>query len=338
MISATPIRKYSNKKYNRVVSPGEGQPYLYPKGLAIMDKQPKAVVIGSLNMDIVVETDKPPQAGETKFGRSVRFVPGGKGANQAYALAKLGADIAMIGAIGQDAFGEQMSEAMSKVGVSMNGVKRLAGESTGVASILLAEGDNRIIVIPGANARCTPEDVDAHLEEIAGADVVLLQLEIPLGTVMHAARTAKRLGKIVILNPAPATELPEELLQVIDYLTPNENELRTISGNVEGDGEALMRSLQRRGVRNVVTTLGAKGCAYVGPDGVSGSAQGYQVEVVDTTGAGDAFNAGLAYAIACGSPLSDAVLFAGKVAALSVTKFGAQGGMPELRAVQEFQG
>lgn len=301
-----------------------------------MDKQPKVVVIGSLNMDIVVEADAPPQAGETIFGKSVRFVPGGKGANQAYALSKLGAKTTMIGVIGEDAFGEQMTEALSRVGARMDGVRRTKDAPTGIASILLAEKDNRIIVIPGANALCMPTDVDAHLDAISEADVVLLQLEIPLETVIHAVKTAKSMGKTVILNPAPARPLPEELLQDIDYLTPNRIELEAISGNSENDTEAAMRSLRRRGVRNVVTTLGAKGCAYASENGESGRAAGYKVEVADTTGAGDAFNAGLAYAIASGRSLKEAAGFAGKAAALSVTKFGAQGGMPDLQAVLEF--
>lgn len=300
------------------------------------DKQPKVVVIGSLNMDIVVEADAPPQAGETIFGKSVRFVPGGKGANQAYALAKLGADTTMIGAVGEDAFGEQMLEDLTQVGVHIDGVKRLRGVPTGVASILLADGDNRIIVIPGANASCSPEDVDAHRDAIAAADVVLLQLEIPLETVVHAVKTAKSMGKIVVLNPAPARALPEELLQDVDYLTPNQIELGVVGGNSGTDAATAMSGLLERGVRNVVTTLGAHGCAYVGADGERGAEGGYRMEVVDTTGAGDAFNAGLAYAIASGRPLKEAARFAGKVAALSVTKFGAQGGMPNLQAVLAF--
>ncbi|MFC5531484.1 ribokinase [Cohnella yongneupensis] len=305
-----------------------------------MSKQPKIAVIGSLNMDIVVEVDTPPQAGETKFGSSVRFVPGGKGANQAYALAKLGANTTMVGAVGQDAFGDQIIGAMRQAGVHMDSVKRVAEAPTGVASILLAEQDNRIIVIPGANGLCMPSDVDANIDVIANADVVLVQLEIPMETVIHAVRAAKRLGKTVIVNPAPARALPETLLREIDYLTPNQIELGVVGGNVAAEEDVVeaMRGLQRQGVRNVVTTLGAKGCAFVDENGESGFVAGYKVDVVDTTGAGDAFNAGLAYAIASGSELPDAVRFAGKVAALSVTKFGAQGGMPDLRSVLDFRG
>lgn len=305
------------------------------KPAATQRRPRKVAVVGSLNMDIVVEADVPPKAGETTFGTSVRFVPGGKGANQAYGLAKLGADVSMIGALGQDPFGERIAADMSEAGVAMDGVKRLPDAATGVASILLTESDNRIVVVPGANARCLPRDVDANREAIAAADVVLVQLEIPLETVMHAVRTAKALGKTVVLNPAPARELPDELLALVDVLTPNEHELARISG-IDGDAEQAMAGLRRRGARNVVTTLGANGCAYAGEDGAIGRAPGHRVEVVDTTGAGDAFNAGLAYAIAGGEPLADAVRFAGRVAALSVTKFGAQGGMPDLRSVLAF--
>lgn len=309
---------------------------LREENAAATQRRPRKVaVVGSLNMDIVVEADAPPKAGETTFGTSVRFVPGGKGANQAYGLAKLGADVSMIGALGQDAFGERIAADMREAGVAMDGVKRLHDAATGVASILLTESDNRIVVVPGANARCLPQDVDANREEIAAADVLLVQLEIPLETVTHAVRTAKALGKTVVLNPAPARELPDELLALVDVLTPNEHELARISG-IDGDAEQAMAGLLRRGARAVVTTLGAQGCAYAGEDGAIGREPGHRVEVVDTTGAGDAFNAGLAYAIAGGEPLADAVRFAGRVAALSVTKFGAQAGMPELRSVLAF--
>jgi ribokinase len=301
-------------------------------------KEPKIAVIGSLNMDLVVEVDSPPQVGETKFGKSVRFIPGGKGANQAVALAKLGAFATMVGAVGNDAFGNQMMKAMEQVGVDMSRVKQLDDAQTGVASILLTEGDNSIIVISGANALCSPEDVDRHEDAITQADLVLLQLEIPLGTIAHAIRTAKRLHKIVMLNPAPARELPPELLRNVDYITPNRLELAALC-SMDVTDESLneaMKALQEQGVRNVITTLGSEGCAYLTESGEFGRIPGYLVEVVDTTGAGDAFNAGLAYSLAAGQSLSEAVAFAGKVSALSVTKFGAQGGMPTLEEVMNF--
>lgn len=304
-----------------------------------MTKAPRIAVIGSLNMDLVVEVDSPPQVGETKFGKSVRFIPGGKGANQAVALAKLGAHTTMVGAVGNDAFGNQIMKAMDQVGVDMSCVKLLDDAPTGVASILLVEGDNSIIVISGANALCSPDDVDLHEEAIAQADLVLLQLEIPIETVAHTIRAAKRLHKIVVLNPAPARELPPELLRNVDYITPNRLELAAMC-NMDVTDETLkevMVALQKKGVRNVITTLGSEGCAYLAQSGEFGRIPGYLVEVVDTTGAGDAFNAGLAYSLAARQPLSEAVAFASKVSALSVTKFGAQGGMPTLKEVMNFQ-
>lgn len=305
----------------------------------MITKKPRIAVIGSLNMDLVVEVDSPPQVGETKFGKSVRFIPGGKGANQAVALAKLGAFTTMVGAVGNDAFGNQMMKAMEQVNVDMSRVKQLDDASTGVASILLTEGDNSIIVISGANALCSTEDVDRHEDAIAQADLVLLQLEIPLETVAQAIRTAKRLDKTVVLNPAPARQLPPELLRNVDYITPNRLELAALCSMDVTDETLIeaMKALQGQGVRNIITTLGSKGCAYLNQDGEFGLIPGYHVEVVDTTGAGDAFNAGLAYSLAVGQPLSEAVAFAGKVSALSVTKFGAQGGMPMLKEVMNFQ-
>lgn len=304
-----------------------------------MTKESRVAVIGSLNMDIVVEVDSPPQVGETKFGKSVRFIPGGKGANQAVALGKLGASTTMIGAVGNDALGTQIMKAMEQVDVDMSRVKQLEDTPTGIASILLTDGDNSIIVVSGANALCSPEDVDRHEDAIAQADLVLLQLEIPLETVAHAIRTAKRLHKTVVLNPAPARELPPELLRNVDYMTPNRLELAALCSMDVTDETLIeaMTALQGQGVRNVITTLGSKGSAYLTEDGEFGRVPGHRVEVVDTTGAGDAFNAGLAYSLAGGQSLSVAVAFAGKVSALSVTKFGAQGGMPTLKEVMDFQ-
>jgi ribokinase len=218
-------------------------------------------------------------------------------------------------------------------------VKQLENVPTGIASILLAEGDNSIIVISGANAYCLPEDVDRHEDAIAQAGLILLQLEIPLETVSYAIKTAKRLNKTVVLNPAPARELPAELLRDVDYITPNRLELAALSGMEVTDEtlEEAMKALQQRGVRNVITTLGADGCAYLAANGETGRIPGYRVDVVDTTGAGDTFNAGLAYSLATQKPLAEAIGFACKTSALSVTKFGAQGGMPTMKEAMDFQ-
>lgn len=290
----------------------------------------KLVVIGSLNMDIVIETDRYPQVGETLLGERVRFIPGGKGANQAVAAARLGAETAIIGAVGDDSFGEELLRSLQGDGVDISGVKRVSCMATGVASIYVAEGDNSIVVVPGANYRVEPADIDRNEDKLRQADIVLLQLEIPIETVVYAARKAKSLGKTVVLNPAPAQPLPEELFGFIDYLTPNRTELSRYTG-MDAEGEALesaMRRMKDMGAAHVVTTLGADGSAYLTGDGGMRTVMGYKVPVVDTTGAGDCYNAGLALSIAVGRSLKEAVDYASLVSALAVTKFGAQAGMP----------
>jgi ribokinase len=292
--------------------------------------KPKLVVIGSLNMDIVVETERYPQVGETLLGDKVRFIPGGKGANQAVAGARLGAETALIGAVGEDAFGEQLLGSLLEDGVDISGVKRVAGMATGIASIYVAEGDNSIVVVPGANYRVEPADIDRHEDKLKEADIVLLQLEIPVETVVYAARKAKSLGKTVVLNPAPAQPLPEELFGLVDYFTPNRTELGRYTG-IDAQGESLQEAMLRMkemGAAHIVTTLGSEGSAYLSEDGALRLKPGYKVPVIDTTGAGDCYNAGLARSIAAGSTLEEAIDFASLVSALAVTKFGAQAGMP----------
>jgi ribokinase len=305
-----------------------------------MQHQPKIVVIGSLNMDLVVQALRAPKRGETVMGDEIHFIPGGKGANQAVGLARLGAATTMIGAVGGDAFGKELKNALYKDGVDTSGIKVLSSEATGVASILLAEGDNSIVVVQGANAQCLPEDIAGCEEIIAGADLVLLQLEIPLKTVEFAVSLARGYGKIVMLNPAPAQSLSRDLLSKVDYLTPNRSELSLISGlPQEGSIVNGIQKVLEKGVSCCVTTLGAEGAAYMNRGGSLIHVQGHKVPVVDTTGAGDAFNAGLAYALAQNKNIQDSVIFAGKVSALAVSKFGAQAGMPTLNEVEEyFQG
>lgn len=304
--------------------------------------EPNIVVVGSLNMDIVIEADRSPQVGETIMGSRASFIPGGKGANQAVAAARLGAHTVMIGAVGNDGFGHELLEAMENEGIAKDGIKVIEQTATGIASIFLIEQDNSIVVVSGANSLCTPEDLDRQRESIAQADIVLLQMEIPLETVTHAARIAKQYGKTVVLNPAPAPKegLPEELLQNVDYITPNRSELSLLTGmdaETESDSlEEAMLSLQAKGVSHIVTTLGSEGSAFLEAGGPVRRVSGFRVPVTDTTGAGDSFNAGLAYAIASGRSLAEAVDFASRVSALAVTKFGAQAGMPTREEVEHF--
>lgn len=303
------------------------------------NKQARVAVIGSLNMDVVIQAVRPPQRGETVMGEAVHFIPGGKGANQGVAAARLGAETVMIGSVGNDPFGETLLESLNKSGVETGAVKTVSDAPTGVASILLSGGDNSIIVVPGANSRCLPDQVEAQRERIAGVDVVLLQLEIPLETVLAAARGAKELGKRVVLNPAPARELPEELYRMTDVITPNRSELEFLSGRrvAETGLEGAMGVLMKKGARCVVSTLGDQGAAILSREEGFRRMKGYSVQAVDTTGAGDAFNAGLACGLSEGMKLTAAVDFAGRVGALSVTRLGAQEGMPTRREVEAFR-
>ncbi|WP_308421768.1 ribokinase [Paenibacillus radicis (ex Gao et al. 2016)] len=300
--------------------------------------QPHIVVIGSLNMDIVVQMDRFPVHGETLTGREAHFVPGGKGANQAVAAARLGAHTTMAGAVGGDAFGKELLGSLQRSGVDHSQVRQLEGESTGIASIMVSPDDNMIVIVPGANAQCLPEHAAALEPVIAAADTVLLQLEIPLETVTAAAVLAKKHGKRVILNPAPAQKLPQELLDCVDVITPNRSELELLTGLGTSDGELeqAMDAMLALGPDTVVTTLGGDGAVFKQRGGKLHSQSAYTVPVVDTTGAGDAYNAGLAYALSIGEDIQAAAALASKVSALAVTKFGAQDGMPLMADVQAF--
>lgn len=300
-----------------------------------MDQRAKIVVVGSLNMDFVVKAVRAPRSGETVLGEEIHFIPGGKGANQAVGLARLGAETTMIGAVGGDAFGAELKKALKKEGVDTSYIRVLASEATGVASILLAEGDNSIVVVPGANGHCLPEDLDQCEEKIAEADLVLLQLEIPLLTVEYAIKLARKHGKTVMLNPAPAQSLSQDLLSKVDYLTPNRSELALLTRMPHESTIAQgIEQLLAAGVFCCVTTLGAEGVVYREKGGNLVKVSGYRVPVVDTTGAGDAFNAGLAFALAQKKSIQEAAELAVQVSALAVTKFGAQGGMPTLVEVE----
>ncbi|USG67000.1 ribokinase [Brevibacillus ruminantium] len=301
-------------------------------------RQSNIVVIGSLNMDIVVEAPRFPQVGETISGTKAHFIPGGKGGNQAVAAARLGARTHMVGMVGDDAFGGALIQSLAANQVITKRVTQTAEEPTGLASIMIAHEDNHIVVVPGANALCLPENIEALEETIAAADIVLLQLEIPMETVVAAAEMAKRHGKTVILNPAPAQKLPDALLHSVDFMTPNRSELYLLTGiDPYGDGlEKAIDALLEMGPRCVVTTLGSAGSVYKEKGKELIAIPAHHVPVVDTTGAGDAFNGGLGYALSIGYGLDQAVRFAGKVSALAVTRFGAQAGMPTLDEVKAF--
>ncbi|WP_316571601.1 ribokinase [Neobacillus sp. YIM B06451] len=283
-----------------------------------MEKK-KITVIGSINMDLVTKVSRVPLVGETVIGESFYTAPGGKGANQAVAAARLGAQVSMIGCVGGDTFGRELISNLESELIDTSKVEVVSGSSTGIASITVSGGDNSIIVTPGANNLVTPEFILRHEKAISESDIIILQLEIPLETVKLAASIAKKHGVKVILNPAPFQVLPEQLLNDVDYLTPNEHEQKQLllSLNSEQKEEIL---------KKCIVTQGPKGVAIY-KDGV-GEIPGYRVEAIDTTGAGDTFNGALAFALSEGMELKEACQFANAAAALSVTKPGAQGGMP----------
>jgi ribokinase len=300
------------------------------------------VVIGSLNMDFVFAVERLPLPGETILGRGFRMIPGGKGANQAFAAAKLagaGTVVRMMGRIGADAFGKILKANLSGVGVDATPILETASEATGVACIHVDDaGQNSITVAAGANTALSVADIDSERWALAGARCVLLQLEIPLKTVAEGLREARRVGATCILDPAPACTLPQEILQLIDIATPNETEACLLAGVPPSrlnaaDAEALGHKIRELGVRSVVVKLGDQGCIYCGSDRTFASPP-FPVQAVDSTAAGDTFNAALAVALAENASLEDALRFANAAAAISVTRSGAQTSAPARAEVE----
>jgi ribokinase len=292
------------------------------------------VVVGSLNMDLVVRVPSFPAPGETLLGSDYARHPGGKGANQAVAAARAGGRVAMIGRVGRDAFGEALTRGLAVDGVQAHAVLAIAGVPTGVAFISVdAAGQNCIIVSPGANARLAPEDVLPA--DVEGAEVVLLQLEIPLETALRAAHLGRRAGARVVLNLAPAHAIEPRRLRDVDVLLVNESEAAAVGGatleQVARDPERAAAELAAL-VPAVVLTLGAAGAAWA-DGGAAGIVPGFAVDVVDTTAAGDAFAGALAVRLAAGVPLADAVRFANAAGALAATRPGAQPSLPTAEAI-----
>ncbi len=281
-------------------------------------------------MDMVMSVNRMPKVGETLQGSAIHYMPGGKGANQAVACARLGAEVSMIGAVGQDLFGEQLLRNLLDNGIDISAVRYADEVPTGTATVLHTPEDNCIVVVSGANGQCVEEDIEKHRSLIEAADLLLVQLEIPLKTVEYALRIAREYGVLTVLNPAPAQPLSLELLHNADYVTPNETELMQMSGcEFQGLDElaALLSKWELRNQHRLILTRGEKGCAYL-DNGELCTVPANKVSVVDTTGAGDAFNGGLCFGIASGWALGEAVAFAIKAAGKSVTKLGAQAGMP----------
>ncbi len=299
----------------------------------------RITVVGSLNMDLVVRAPHLPVPGETVIGSDFRTIPGGKGANQAVAAARLGAQVTMIGRVGDDDFGRAQLRNLNELGVDTTHVIVDREAATGIALITLdASGQNTIVLASGANMRLTREDINAAQDAIVQSDVLVLQLESPLEVVTHAIDMAHAEGVKVILNPAPARPLPNETLAKLDYLIPNESETALLTGIEVADLDSAREATERlheEGVGTVILTLGARG-AFLARAEESVHVPGYNVEVVDTTAAGDAFVGGFAVALAEDRDPIEAVRFANAAGALAVTKLGAQPSLPTRSEVETF--
>lgn len=302
----------------------------------------KILIIGSLNMDYVINVQTMPQVGETVLSQGVSLIPGGKGANQAYTVGRLGGQAVMLGAIGCDSAGEALCQSLSSAGVDVSRLKRCETARTGAAFIMVdAQGKNSIIVDQGANAAVDIPYIQENLDILEDCDIVVFQLEIPLETVVFAAKKAKELGKTIILDPAPARkDIPQELYRCVDYLKPNETELAVLTGDTTaarhpGHPAGL---LQTQGVKNVVVTLGEQGVFLCMENGQSSISPAIEVpQVIDTTAAGDSFTGAMATALVRGEPLAQAVKFASMVSGMVVTRKGAQTSIPSLKEVEAFQ-
>jgi len=293
------------------------------------------VVFGSINMDLVVRTPRLPTPGETLTGHTFFTAPGGKGANQAVACARLGAPTRMVGRVGDDLFGEQLRASLRSFGVQDDGVLTTPGPS-GVALIAVDDtAENTIVIVPGANGAVSIADIPRLERALDGARALLLQLEVPIETVVAAARAAHTRGVTVILDPAPALPLPDELYALADIITPNEHEATTLTGIAVHDDQgaiAAARALIARGARRVALKLGARGALTADAEGEQFWSP-FTVTPVDTVAAGDAFNGGLAVALSEGRSFNEAIRWGLAAGALSVTRHGAQPSMPERNEV-----
>jgi len=293
--------------------------------------QTKIVVIGSTNTDMVIKTGHLPTPGETILGGDFLMNPGGKGANQAVAASRLGGDVAFISKTGNDIFGEQSVENLRREGVNTENMVVDPENPSGIALITVdSQAENCIVVAPGSNMTLKPDDIDKAVKQIGIAEIVLLQLEIPIETVEYAAQIAYRNNKKVILNPAPAQKLSDSLLKTIYILTPNETEAEILTGvkvTDTGTAEIAARILREKGVEIVIITMGANG-AYVLTDNLSKLIPAPKVKAVDTTAAGDTFNGALAVAVSEGFNIREAVQFANIAASIAVTRLGAQASTP----------
>lgn len=290
----------------------------------------KILVIGSLNMDLVTMSERHPKLGETIIGKSFFQIPGGKGGNQAVAISKLGGDVTMFGCVGKDSYGDILIEELKKNDVNIESVKKVE-KNTGIATIVVDENaDNTIIVVPGANFEISIDDIDKNIELIKNADIVLLQLEIPIDVVEYILKKSKEFNKITILNPAPAEKLSVEIIKNVDYLVPNETELELLSGmptNSQDEVLVASKKLMDMGVKNLIVTMGKNGSIFVGEDKVV-KVGIHKVKAIDPTAAGDSFIGGVIRMLAEGKKIEEAMEFGARVGAITVTKEGAQSSLP----------
>lgn len=290
----------------------------------------KVTVVGSINADMVFTSSVRPLAGETVLGDSFSVIPGGKGANQAVAASKLGAQVSMIGCVGEDGNGEFSLKNLQLMKVDTESIEKVKDAPTGVAGIIVAENDNSIIVIAGANHKITKGTIDRFKSVVIDSDIVLLQLEIPIDVVEYTLKLCRENNVRTILNPAPAVPLSRTMVENADFITPNQHELKIIFGKecIE-DEDTIIRKYPNK----LIVTMGSKGVKYFDGNEIK-SVPAFKVDVVDTTGAGDTFNGALAAAIVSGQDLEEAVKFANKAASLATTKLGAQSGMPAIEEMQ----
>ncbi len=290
----------------------------------------KLAVVGSINMDMTVTAPRIPLKGETLMGESIRYIPGGKGANQAVAMAKLGAEVEMFGCVGDDSNGEKMLQNFKEVGVKTDHIQVLKDVPTGIAMITVGDNDNTIVVVPGANGKVDRTYIDSVKSELESFDMVILQHEIPLDTVHYVVEICHEKGIKVVLNPAPAAEVPMEIIEKVTYVTPNEHEAVLIFGDKLTTEELLKKYPEK-----LVITQGARGVSTCLANGEVLTVPARRAQVADTTGAGDTLNGAFSVQIATGKDMESALIYANTAASLSTEKFGAQTGMPTAEEVEK---
>lgn len=304
-----------------------------------MSKNAKLAVLGSINADHILNLAHFPRPGETVIGQKYQIAFGGKGANQAVAAGRAGANIAFIACVGADDIGERICQQLAQDNIDTHPVEAVEGESTGVAMIFVnGEGENNIGIYSGANAALTPQYVERHQQVIAQADALLMQLESPLDSVLAAATLARQHQTRVILNPAPATKLSDDLLALIDIITPNETEAEILTGiavNNDDDAACAAAALHEKGIATVLITLGRRG-VWLSENGKGQRIAGFEVNAVDTIAAGDTFNGAFITARLEGKAMHDAVRFAHAAAAIAVTRSGAQPSVPWRAEIDDF--